>query len=84
MHLARQFYPEYCSSLYKAYLPATKRPHGYFFRDLAQYTNDLLRFRTNVFPDEGPPIIYAAVGKEEDEAFEIELSRPPRAQDGHA
>ena len=28
MHLARQVYPERSSSLYKAYLDATKKPHG--------------------------------------------------------
>ena len=83
LHLARQVYPEHSSSLYKAYLDATKRPHGYFFLDLSQDTDDLLRFRTNVFPDEGPAIIYAAVGEEE-EASEIELPLPARAQDGHA
>ena len=83
MHFDRQVYPEHSSSLYKAYLDATKRPHGYFILDLSQDTNDLLRFRT-VFPDEGPPIIYAAVGEEEDEGIEIEISRLPRAQDGHA
>ena len=39
-----------------------------------------------MFPGEGPPIIYAAaVGEEEeDEAIEIEIPRPPRAQGGHA
>ena len=82
MHLARQVYTEHSCSLYKAYLEATKRPHGYFILDLAQDTDDLLRFRTNVFPDEAPPIIYAAVG--EDEAGEIELPRPSLAQDSHA
>ena len=29
-HLARHVYPEDSSSLYKAYLKATDRPHGYF------------------------------------------------------
>ena len=81
MRLARQVYPERSSNLYKAYLDATKRPHGYFILDLSQDTDNLLRFRTNVFPDEGPPIIYAAVW--EVERGEIELPRPSRAQDGH-
>ena len=77
MHLDRQVYPEDSSSLYKAYLDATKRPHGYLILDLSQDTNDLLRFRTNVFSDEGPPIIYDAVG---DDATMIELPRTTRAQ----
>ena len=79
MHLALQVYLEHSSSLYKAYLDATKRPHGYLILDLSQDTDDVLRFRTNVFPGEGPQIIYAAVG-EEDEAGEIEFPSPPRAQ----
>ena len=69
MHLARQVYPEHSSSLYKAYLDATERPHGYLILDLSQDTNDLLRFRTNVFSDEGRLVVYAAVG---DEATSIE------------
>ena len=77
MHLARQVYPEDSSSLYKAYIEATKRPHGYIILDLSQDTNDLLRFRTNVFSDESPPVIYAAVG---DEAITIELPSPTRAK----
>ena len=77
MHLASQVYPEDSSSLYKAYLDETKRPYVYLIFDLSQDTNDILRFRTNVFPDEGPPMIYSAVG---DEATAIELLRPTRAQ----
>ena len=80
MHLAWQVYLEQSSSLYKPYLDATERPHGYFILDLSQDTYDLLRFR-NVFPDEGPPIIYAAVG---DEATTIELPRLTRAKGSHA
>ena len=73
MHLARQVYPEHSSSPYKAYLDAKKRPHGYIILDLSQGTNDLLRFWTNVFPDEGPPNISAAVGEDEDESSEIAI-----------
>jgi hypothetical protein len=60
-YLARQVYPEHSQSLYKAYLNATKRPHGYIILDFGQNTNDMLRFRTNIFPDEHPPITYASV-----------------------
>jgi hypothetical protein len=59
-HLARQVYPENSSSLYKAYLDATQRHHGYLLLDLSQDSDDRIRFRTNVFPSEYPPIIYAA------------------------
>ena len=48
--LARQVYPENSASLYKAYLDATQRPHGYLLLDLSQDTDDRLRFRTDIFP----------------------------------
>jgi len=54
LYLARQEYPEDSHSLLDAYLDATRQPHGYLIIDSAQDTNDTLRFRTNVFPDEGP------------------------------
>ena len=63
-YLARQAYPEDSHILYKAYLDATRQPHGYFILDFAQDTDDKLRFRTNDFPDEYPPIIYAPVNNE--------------------
>ena len=34
MFSARQVYPENSNSLYKAYLDATRRPHGYLLLDL--------------------------------------------------
>jgi len=69
--LARQVYPENSDSLYRAYLDATSRPHGYLILDFAQDTDDRVRFRTNVFPDECPPVIYAPVN---DETSKIKLS----------
>jgi hypothetical protein len=74
-HLARQVYPENSSSLYKAYLDATQRPHGYFFLDLSQDSDDRRQFRNNVFPSEYPPIIYAS-DIEDVETSKCELSRP--------
>ena len=59
-HLARQVYPEDSAGLYKAYLDSTKNSHGYFLLDFSQDTDDQLRFRTNIFPDEVPPTIYTA------------------------
>ena len=71
-YLARQVHPEDSGSLFKAYLDATERPHGYLILDFAQDTDDLLRYRTNVFPNEYPPIIYVPTS---DEADKIELPR---------
>jgi len=79
MYLANQLYPEDSIWLYDAYLDATQRPHGYLILDLTQDTDDGLRFRTNIFPEEYPPVVYSDMG---DEACEVELSRPSRAQDG--
>jgi hypothetical protein len=80
-HLAGPVYPENCNSLYDAYLEATEKPHGYLVLDLAHDTNYLLRFRTNIFPQEEhtPPIVYAAI---EDGTSAIELSRSSRATKG--
>jgi len=46
--LAREVYPENSDSIYKAYLDANSRPHGYLILDLAQDTDGRLRFRNNV------------------------------------
>ena len=75
-YLARQVFPEDSDSLYKAYLEATQRPHGYLILDFAQDTDDRLRFRTNVFPTEYPPVIYAPV---DNETNTIELSHSTRS-----
>ena len=51
-YLARQVHPEDSDSLYKAYLDATERPHGYLILDFAQDTitcdNEPTSFRTNI------------------------------------
>ena len=57
-HLVRQVFPEDTAGLYKAYLGATEEPYVYFVLDFAQDTEDRLRFRTIIFPDEGPPAFY--------------------------
>ena len=54
LYLARQAYLADSHSLYESYLDATTQPHGYFILDFAQDTDDKLRYRTNVFPDEYP------------------------------
>jgi hypothetical protein len=77
-YLARQVLPEASASLCNAYREATQNPHGYMILDFSQDTNDLLRFRTNVFPDEYPAVIYARVNYE---AHKIQLSLSASTQD---
>jgi len=79
MYLANQVYPEDSLGLYKAYLNATYRPHGYLILDLIQDTDYGLRFLSNIFPEEYPPVVYSDIG---DEASKFELPRPSRAQGG--
>jgi len=79
-YLARQVHPEDSDSLYKAYLEATEKAHGYLILDFAHDTDDRLRYRNNVFPDEYPPIIYMPI-KKGDEADQIELSRSASIKD---
>jgi len=77
MYLAHQVYHGGSGGLFNAYLEATRRHHGYLILDLTLDMNDSLRFRTNIFSTEYPPVVYSDIG---DEAFEIQLSRPSRAQ----
>lgn len=50
--LGRQLCPENPKFVEDAYRDATSKPHGYLMIDLKQYTNDLYRFKTNVFLNE--------------------------------
>jgi len=75
--LAQQVYPKNNVVLYDSYLDATSKPHGYLVRDLSQDINDLLRFRTEIFPDESTfPLVYAPIKYETDT---IDLSYPTRS-----
>jgi len=78
MYLGNQVYPEDSLGLYNPYLHATQRPHDFLILDLTQDTDDGLRFRTNIFPTQYPPVVYSDI---DDEACEVELPRPSRAQD---
>ena len=72
-----QVYPKNSVDLYHSYLHATAKPNGYLVLDLSQDINDLLRFRTEIFPDESPfPVIYAPIKYETDT---IDLSHPTRS-----
>ena len=80
-YLARQVYPEDSAGLYEAYLEATKQLHGYLVLDFAQDTDDLLRFRTRIFPGEGPPAFYTPY---DDEADKGSLSRAASTEKSQA
>jgi hypothetical protein len=71
LNLARQAYPEHPENLYNAYLDATQRPHGYVILDFAQNTDNLLGYRTNVFPTDYT-VVYAPLN---DETDTVKLSR---------
>ena len=70
-------YPKHGVDIYDSYLHATAKPRGYHVLDMSQEIKDLLRFRTEIFPDESPfPLINAAVDYETDT---IDLSHPARS-----
>lgn len=58
MTLARQMYPKKSKFMIEAYNDAVKRTYGYLLVDLKPNTDDSLRLRTNIFPDEAPQIVY--------------------------
>jgi len=60
-----------------AYLNSTEEPHGYLVLDLSQDTNDRLRIRTYIFPEEEPPIFYVDIGNE---TRKSKFSHPSRAK----
>ena len=75
--LTQQLYPKNSVDLYDSYQHATGKPHGYFVLDLSQDLNDLLWFRTDIFPDESPfPLIYTTVDYE---TYTVDLSHPTRS-----
>jgi len=55
-----QVYSKHRADLHNSYLHATAKLHVYLVLDLSQDINDLLQFRTDIFPDESPfSLIYA-------------------------
>ena len=52
VNLDAEFYPENFFSFHKIYLEVCKETHKFLFLDLTQSINDLLRFRTKIFPGE--------------------------------
>jgi len=77
MCLASQVHPEGPNQLYKSYLKAKKKTPRLFVLDLAQDTDDRLRFRTHIFPEEYPTFY---VDVTDDKTDKIELSRPSSIQ----
>lgn len=57
-HLARQVYPDNVKFVEEAYKDATVQAHGYLFIDLKQSTNDMCRFKSEVFPFNGHCTVY--------------------------
>lgn len=57
--LARQMFPDRSVKEFSVmFAKATDRPHGYLLIDLRQNAATEIRLRTNIFPDEYPPIVY--------------------------
>ena len=58
--LAKQMYPGNTKFMVEAFRDATSKPFGYLLIDLKPKTDDRIRLRTNIFPDE---VNYAYVKK---------------------
>ena len=57
--LARQIFPGRSRKQFAImFEKVTERPHGYLLIDLRQETPSEIRLRTNIFPEEYPPILY--------------------------
>ena len=76
VHMARQVHPENISIFQKKYLEACKDPHTYLFLDLTQSINDLLRFRTKIFPGDITDVFAPAQGNDSIEVTTTHSSRP--------
>jgi len=57
-HLASQMYPGKSKFLIEAYRDATSKPFGYLLIDLKPDTEDQLRIRSNIFPDDAATCVY--------------------------
>ena len=59
MTLSRQMFPHNSKYMIEAFNDAVKRNYGYLLIDLKPTTDDRIRLRTNIFPDEAPVTVYA-------------------------
>ena len=57
LNLAKQMFPTNTKFFMDAYNKATEKPHGYLLIDLEQSTPEILRLRTDIFPNE-PTTVY--------------------------
>lgn len=57
-HLARQVYPDSPKFVEEAYKDATMKAHGYLLIDLKQDTNDMCRFKSNIYPFDLSCVVY--------------------------
>ena len=51
-HLARQMFPDNTRYLNECFMDATSLPHGYLFLDFKQDTQEILRVRSNILPND--------------------------------
>ena len=56
--LAKQMYPTNSKFLIEAFLDATSKAYGYLLLDLRADTDDKIRVRTNIFPDDEVQYVY--------------------------
>jgi len=56
--LARQMYPRKSKFMIDAYNEAVRPNYGYLLIDLKPNTDDKIRLRSNIFPDERPSVVY--------------------------
>ena len=68
--LARQMYSGKSQFLIEAYQDATNKPHGYIFIDLKPKTEDQLRIRTGILPED---IHYVYINKAAHDEFIIHV-----------
>jgi hypothetical protein len=62
--------------MYEAYLDEIRVRNGYLVLEIAQGTDDMLRFRNNIFPEQYPPVLHGPV---RDETDKVQLSHPTTA-----
>ena len=63
-------YPGKSQFLIEAYQDATKNPHGYLFIDLKPNTNELLRIRTGILPQDTHYVYLSKLQHEEIQSSE--------------
>ena len=56
--LARQMYPGNAGHMIESYKDAVKPDYGYLLIDLKPTTDDRIRLRSRIFPDEAPTVVY--------------------------